>query len=154
VCENDDGGDTQMKYVNRKVLVVAAVTAVAGSALVVPSFASTKKTYKVTCKLQGTKPGSLTDLAANISCPKPFGKGKQTGTLKIPISKGKWTFKGCSFAVNSDRKRLAKLVGTTASGGYVLISKGTGKCKGIKGEASLKGDVVTSKFTYKLKVKF
>jgi len=143
-----------MKFVNRKVLVLAAVTAVAGSAMATPTFASAK-TYKMTCKAKGDNPGSLTNIAADISCPKPFGKGRQTGTLKIPIQKGVWKFKGCTMKNATDTRYTAKINGPNVSGGVIKFSGGKGKkCKGAKGSAKVSGSLATSTFTYKVTLKF
>ncbi|HVJ28186.1 MAG TPA: hypothetical protein VM493_11630 [Vicinamibacterales bacterium] len=142
-----------MKFINRKVLVLIAMSAFAGSALVMPSLASAK-TYKLTCKLKGDNPGSLTNIAGPITCPKPFGKGKQTGTLKIPIATGKWKFKGCSFKVVTDKNKTGKITGSTVTGAVSKVSKGTGKCKGIKGTVTSSGSLVKSTFTAKVKVSF
>src|SRR4051812_46076068 len=131
----------RMKFMNRKVLVVGAVAAFAGSALVGPSVASAK-TYKANWKVVKANPQVGTKISATYKGT-PIGTCKMTGTLVIPNTKQTIKCKGGSFKLTAKGKVGAIVVGTWK------VSSGTGKFKGVKGKGTFKGPLATSKFVYK-----
>ena len=129
---------------SRKVVGIAAMVSMLCVAAV-PAVSGAKTTKKITCVAQG-KPGNPNDVTANITCPKPLGKGKQTGVLVLPNINGKWAFKGGSFKWASTD---GKLVGSKATANSKM-TKGTGKFKGCSMKGSQSGDISTGKVTFKL----
>ena len=130
---------------SRKTLGSAALVCMLCVVAAVPAVSGAKTTKKITCVAQG-KPGNPNDVTANITCPKPLGKGKQTGVLVLPNINGKWAFKGGSFKWASTG---GKLVGSTATANSKM-TKGTGKFKGCSMKGKQEGSVATAKVVFKL----
>ena len=135
-----------MKFMNRKVLVVGALAAFAGSAVVGPSVASAKS-YKMNMKV--TK--AYTQVGDKIRADyngKPFGKCKMTGKLVIPNTQQTWKCKGGTVKLVAKGKVAAVVTGTWK------ITGGTGKFKGAKGSGKFSGKLSDNIFTYKGTVKY
>lgn len=132
---------------SRKTVGSVALVLMLCVAAAIPGMSSAKtKTSKLVCIIQGN-PKTPNDVTATISCPKPYGKGKQTGTVVIPKVNGKWKFKGGSFTW----KTVAAINGPTISGKSTLTN-GTGKFKGCTAKGSQKGPLATARIIYKFTV--
>ena len=132
-------------FSSRKTLGSAALVSMLCVAAAVPAVSAAKTTKKITCVASGNK-NDPNDVKATVSCPKPLGKGKQTGVLVLPNINGKWKFKGGGFKWASTE---GKLVGSKATA-KSSMTKGTGKFKGCTMKGSQSGDISTGKVTFKL----
>ena len=134
---------------SRKALGGVALVSMLSVAAVVPSLSAGKTTTKkITCIVQGDPTAGL-DVTGKINCPKPLGKGKQTGKLVLPHATGKWTLKGGSF----NRWYTTSTIDGGTVKGTVSLSKGTGKFKGCTAKGTQKGPLSTAKIVYKLTLK-
>lgn len=129
---------------SKKKLGVFAMVSMLCIAAAVPAMSAGKTTKKMTCIIQGDPKAGL-DVTATISCPKPMGKGKQTGKLVLPHARGKWTMKGGSFKWYT----TSTVDGGTVKG-TVSLTKGTGKFKGCSLKGTQLGPLSTAKIIYKL----
>lgn len=129
-----------------KKLGILALVSMLCVAAAIPSISSGKTTKKkITCIVQGDPKAGL-DVTGKINCPKPIGKGLQTGKLVLPHATGKWTLKGGSFK----RWYTTSTIDGGDVKGTVSLSKGTGKLKGCTAKGTQKGPLSTAKIVYKL----
>ena len=135
-----------MKFVNHKMVVVGAVAAFAGSALVGPSIASAK-TYAFKMKVSKAYPQVGTTIRADYNG-KPLGKCKMKGKLVIPNTVQTWKCKGGTLKLTAVGKVAAVVTGTWK------ITSGTGKYKGAKGSGKFSGKLSDNIFTYTGKLKY
>jgi hypothetical protein len=130
-----------MLRIMHRVMLVAALAALALGITSVAASAAKKKSHKVKITQTGKPKG--TRLIGPITSPQ-FGKGNGDGRLKNPNATYVWTFK--------KGKIYAHGVGTGQSGvtvtGTWKIDKGTGSYKGIKGGGKYKGSLATFVFTF------
>jgi hypothetical protein len=135
-----------MKFINRKVLVVGALAAFAGSALVGPSVASAK-TYKANWKVVKANPQVGIKISATYKGT-PIGTCKMKGILQAPDTRQTITCKGGSFKLTAKGKIASVVTGTWK------VSGGKGKFKGIKGSGKFSGKLSDNIFTYKGTLKY
>ena len=138
-------------HINKKSLALMATSAVAIGALAGPVAGASAKTTKITIKSNGPAPKTLADISAPLTST-PFGKGKMTGKVIIPVSYYKWKFKDCTLVTTGE----GALVGSKVPKGKWKVTKGksTGKkCKGATGGGTFSGDAATGKFTWKGTIK-
>jgi hypothetical protein len=133
----------------RKTVYGGAVATLGACALMAP-VAFGKTTHKVTMKSHGACSSATATHVCGTFTGTPFGKCKMTGTLVIPKTIQTWKCKGGSFRVTGTGTSGAS---NDAKGNWVL-SKGTGKYKGIKGKGTFTGKISTSVFTYKGKASY
>src|SRR3954447_21814769 len=140
-------------HINRKMLTVLAVGTMTAAVVVGPQVggaATKKKSRPFTQTFKGNKPGSLEDISGKLSSPQ-LGKGKQTGTLKLPTSFWKWKYKGGTLVATG----VGAIKATTATGTWKITKgKSTGKFKGATGKGTFKGDIVTSVLKFKGTLKY
>ena len=134
-------------HINRRKFTVFAMSAVVVAAMVGPQAgtAAAKKKYKVTFTVKGDEPGQIDNIDGDISG-KPLGKGRQTGTLKLPKSFWNWKFKGGTIVSTG----VGGIKGSTASGTWKITKgKSKGKFKGATGKGTFKGDIATGVIKFK-----
>ena len=124
-----------MSRIYRGGLALAASSALIAGALIGPSLASAKKTYKISMVQSNAKLSGI-NLTA-IAKGKPFGKCKVTGTVTPPKVLVKWKCKGGTIKLTT--------TDATIKGAFFVstakLGSGTGKFKGIKGKLKAKGGV-------------
>ena len=135
-----------MKFMNRKVLVVGALAAFAGSAIAGPSVASAK-TYKASWKVIKANPQKGVNISATYKGT-PIGTCKMKGVLEAPNTTQTITCKGGSFKL----KAFGKLAPVVT--GKWKVSSGKGKFKGIKGSGKFSGPIATNIFKYSGKLTY
>ena len=134
-------------HINRRKLTVIAMSAVVVAAMVGPQAgtAGAKKKYKVSWTVKGDEPGQIENIDGSISS-KSLGKGRQTGSVKLPKSFWTWKFKGGTLVASG----VGGLKGSIASGTWKLTKgKSKGKFKGATGKGTFKGDIATGVIKFK-----
>ncbi|WCB92103.1 hypothetical protein DSM104299_00788 [Baekduia alba] len=132
-----------MVNANRGIKAVVALALVAGLSTV-PANAATR-TQKVDIKghVNPTAKGS-TKFTGTYSG-MPWGKGKLTGTLVVPVVTMTFHIKSCKCTATL--RYAGKVSGTTFTATYQWI-KGTGKYKRIRGKGKTTGSIVTGDFRH------
>jgi hypothetical protein len=136
-----------MKTMGRKVLVLVALTAFAGSAVTASAMASAKS-HKLTMKTLKAGPQVGTTISSTYTSTL-LGKCSMKGKLVIPDTQQTITCKGGTFYLVAHSAK----VGAVAEGTF-KVRKGTGKFKGITGSGTFSGALSDNIFTYKGTLKY